>query len=636
MTITVDPRNIFRHDELPNFKSSFRLLRIISAPHVEAAPQEEQTGSKLVECELTEWLTADAPPYRAVSYTWGDPKSTTWIQVNGKHFQVRQNCEYVLRQAYRHSGPRVYIWIDAICINQVDNFEKNHQVSNMGNIFKYAERVLACVGAHDTYSQFLIHTLVRRSKLFLQASIRESLLYKSYSQSDRAFNLALILWRFRSSEPQRLVRAFLELSCRPYFQRVWTLPELWLARGVDLLCGEDHVLAQTLYGLVTIINNDLIPYSSISEPWNRDIPLLRRTINLAVEASCLSNHVPRLRGISTRPKHMHALSPKRIDRQGLFMALRLSQSLQCDDIRDRVYALISIVDWGPLKTIQPDYDRDVYDLMLSILQLSIPQLANMKKAMKWATQTHKINGRFEDTICHKRISADDIQVLELIDCLQIGVQTNPKLAQAIHDRRHDIKDRPAGGTAREKLPPNGRYTFIYRGIQLLVDNGAWKLDLLRHKHQGLSSVCLLKTVYGNEERWETIKALQQPHHVVISDKKQPQALLPPCVQPGDWIVGNQEFGLIILRKRADGRYNIVGEARAPWPIYSCMEEIGKLFTVFFDPEDLLVLALGKDRKSEAFLKASDFSSDVDLQLIVRSLENAVCSAEGSSYAEMVH
>src|SRR5437868_9484747 len=34
------------------------------------------------------------------------------------------------------------------------------------------------------------------------------------------------------------------------------LPELWLARSVDILCGEDNLLGETLVGLEWFINRD--------------------------------------------------------------------------------------------------------------------------------------------------------------------------------------------------------------------------------------------------------------------------------------------------------------------------------------------------------------------------------------------
>ncbi|KAF2024498.1 heterokaryon incompatibility, partial [Setomelanomma holmii] len=87
--------------------------------------------------------------YHAVSYTWGDASEQELITILSGTEQrgmiIRKNCADVLRQlAYFKTSK--YYWIDAICINQSDNPEKEVQVASMGQIFSRADRVLACLG----------------------------------------------------------------------------------------------------------------------------------------------------------------------------------------------------------------------------------------------------------------------------------------------------------------------------------------------------------------------------------------------------------------------------------------------------------------------------------------------------------
>jgi hypothetical protein len=44
------------------------------------------------------------------------------------------------------------LWIDAICINQHETQERNHQVSQMGIIFKQAAMVIVWLGDADDTS----------------------------------------------------------------------------------------------------------------------------------------------------------------------------------------------------------------------------------------------------------------------------------------------------------------------------------------------------------------------------------------------------------------------------------------------------------------------------------------------------
>ncbi|KAF2846369.1 hypothetical protein T440DRAFT_350103, partial [Plenodomus tracheiphilus IPT5] len=90
---------------------------------------------------------AAAPPYYAISYTWDNPLSTTKIVVNGEPLEVREHCQYALQQTQAFvMDVNTYVWQDALCIDQQNLHEKSFQVAMMGEIYKKAESVLACVG----------------------------------------------------------------------------------------------------------------------------------------------------------------------------------------------------------------------------------------------------------------------------------------------------------------------------------------------------------------------------------------------------------------------------------------------------------------------------------------------------------
>ncbi|KAJ5024240.1 heterokaryon incompatibility protein-domain-containing protein [Bipolaris maydis] len=139
---TGTPLPAFKHDPLPEHKSHFRLLRIISGDF-----------GQHVECKIFTWPIGEAPPYYAISYVWGDANETTDITVNGSRLEVRRNCEYALQQAFATKACK-HVWVDAICIDQTAE-EKNHQVGIMDQIYSGAKHVLACVGPHENNSEFL-------------------------------------------------------------------------------------------------------------------------------------------------------------------------------------------------------------------------------------------------------------------------------------------------------------------------------------------------------------------------------------------------------------------------------------------------------------------------------------------------
>lgn len=102
-----------------------------------------------IACSLGPVVLADAPPFEAVSYTWGLSQKQRTIWLKGMDsFSVTDNAFDVLRRLRRTDCVRA-LWIDAICICQADRAEREQQVSMMGDIYKAAERCLVWLGEVD-------------------------------------------------------------------------------------------------------------------------------------------------------------------------------------------------------------------------------------------------------------------------------------------------------------------------------------------------------------------------------------------------------------------------------------------------------------------------------------------------------
>jgi hypothetical protein len=59
-------------------------------------------------------------------------------------FRITRNLEAALR-ALRLAGAERRFWIDAICINQMDNNEKSHQIGHMNLTYASAKGVIVCM-----------------------------------------------------------------------------------------------------------------------------------------------------------------------------------------------------------------------------------------------------------------------------------------------------------------------------------------------------------------------------------------------------------------------------------------------------------------------------------------------------------
>ena len=96
-----------------------------------------------VKINPVDWDTAT---YDALSYTWGSHLILRRvITVNDRPFLVTDSLFRALRQLRRTKEMRS-VWIDALCINQWDNHEKERQVAMMRHIFNNAKRVHIWLG----------------------------------------------------------------------------------------------------------------------------------------------------------------------------------------------------------------------------------------------------------------------------------------------------------------------------------------------------------------------------------------------------------------------------------------------------------------------------------------------------------
>ncbi|KAK0752991.1 heterokaryon incompatibility protein-domain-containing protein [Schizothecium vesticola] len=98
--------------------------------------------------------------FEALSYVWGDQSHQNGIFIgNDKIFAVSDNLLAALQHLRRETEPRT-LWIDAISINQADDWEKTHQVRLMREIYFSASRVLIWLGESDSDIDEAIDDLV--------------------------------------------------------------------------------------------------------------------------------------------------------------------------------------------------------------------------------------------------------------------------------------------------------------------------------------------------------------------------------------------------------------------------------------------------------------------------------------------
>jgi copper chaperone CopZ len=126
--------------------------------------------SEIPECEIVQTSLSccgisreNAHDFTALSYVWGSTAKPKFIWIGDKEFFVGINLYEALTHL-RQTKDAIYVWADAICINQEDSYERNHQVHQMRNIYSKASMTVIYLGdSVGTHSQSAWNFLERKS-----------------------------------------------------------------------------------------------------------------------------------------------------------------------------------------------------------------------------------------------------------------------------------------------------------------------------------------------------------------------------------------------------------------------------------------------------------------------------------------
>lgn len=218
---------------------------IDSSKQIRLATLHPGSNDEPIFCTLETHDLDDAPSYMGVSYCWGDQNDNAVIKLQGNDWQVPTNLYTALKRIRREDEPRL-LWIDAICINQADTTEKNHQIPLMGKIYESASLVIAWLGDCDEdlsgafeviskFSNMVAFKMAQASSLPISLESMK-LLPKEESRHDLQ---ALI-------KNKRIWSLIFDIFQRPYWSRLWIVQELCLAQDVLYTCGNLEISQKDL------------------------------------------------------------------------------------------------------------------------------------------------------------------------------------------------------------------------------------------------------------------------------------------------------------------------------------------------------------------------------------------------------
>ncbi|KAI2628486.1 heterokaryon incompatibility protein-domain-containing protein [Hypoxylon sp. NC1633] len=286
-------------------------------------------------CELLHVSLDEHPPYDALSYCWGSPDPTVAVHCDGLALAVATNLGEALR-AFRHETSPRFLWVDALCINQDDIQEKQHQVPLMGRIYHGASNVVIWLGSdtpnHTIASAFSILTSVRQLCDRFGWDVDLMQLARYHVLED--YGLPDIV-----DESWKSVRDLVE---RPWFSRTWIIQEVVLARRAYLHCGDSSIpFADFCVGLT---------YLSLSVMSRR--PDMIPSVSAYAQATQLIMSYHKAGGLN-----------RDIDLLALLENHRVARA---SDARDKVYGFLGLYELatGRRHTISADYHRTAAEVFI--------------------------------------------------------------------------------------------------------------------------------------------------------------------------------------------------------------------------------------------------------------------------------
>lgn len=357
--------------------NDIREIRVIL---IETVPQADAADQRIV-CTLCTTTVARAQrlSYFALSYVWGDEHDTLPMVVNGLTFHATRN----LVEALRHvtvveplccNG----IWVDAVCINQTDNYEKSAQVAMMKDIYSGAYETLAWLGPGDTESHAALR-LVDRIWRDNDAMGQDSSSSGTEPRKPPRPDLLATPDVLEMAEQLGTVCLFDAdvFTGRRYWSRMWTLQESVLGMRVRLISGTDYCFRHAAFDLLEwAMSSAVLAFTGRGPPSGDENAALRRVWQMVSDIQeSAENETP-----FSRQRHVYRMANgmRKPNGRSYTSATRAVACLEAAtlrsawDARDMIFGLCGLVDLG----VAVDYNVTARDLYCRVAASLATQLGS--------------------------------------------------------------------------------------------------------------------------------------------------------------------------------------------------------------------------------------------------------------------
>jgi hypothetical protein len=358
----------FEYKPLQYPSTSIRLIHLLPSQSYLAEALEFAHLSSPLLCHISSVPITSCPPYKALSYTWGEPSQTHPIFISGHKYLITPSLATALKHI-RHPTDIVTLWIDQICINQTDLQEKNQQLPLMSQIYSGAEQVLIWLGPAADRSDLLMDVWDRVGRMAQAWGL------ESYYTKERLPELGRITAKSdpndgKTIEFQNLcqtvgptfdIKAMDAWYGRPWFSRVWIVQEFCLGADAVFVCGHRKVPI-TLVFLARQIFDFYIGYTM-----DENTPRQR----LQEVRSMIVDPTPPLFAARNRRRKFERNDGTGDSLLQLLQRLYVGMNAQATDPKDMIFGLLALANDTNKLGIIPDYGLAVKQIYTKTSRLII-------------------------------------------------------------------------------------------------------------------------------------------------------------------------------------------------------------------------------------------------------------------------
>jgi hypothetical protein len=324
--------------------------------HIRLLSFLDDTGHR---CSLSSHDLLDAPPYIALSYTWGpaayqkgrSPTQNYQAQVESSVISLQQNLHDALEHLGHHVRRRgCKIWIDFLCINQSDVSERNSQVRLMKEIYESATAIYGWLGLpFDNNEARLAVVLMRSFNTLLRNGLAAH--ENDINQVAKTINSSTQGWPAAvNTDSWSAWEGIADMFNQSYWQRTWIYQEATTPGEIWFFFGGHS-------------------YNDIH---------LSATVYIAHRFSLIKGFPSQFAKAAGDSSSAWALATARSERgkgkeRKLLDLMSELKNCLCTDARDKVFAALGHATDVPAGCLSTDYTKELVDVYTDVVRFALEQ-----------------------------------------------------------------------------------------------------------------------------------------------------------------------------------------------------------------------------------------------------------------------